>query len=57
MGNSLVNIDLSTLDIPLGWINFTIRDQGGVEFVEINAEPRRFVVIVDRKMGDNVIST
>jgi len=54
--NSLINIDLSTLDVPLGGIDLAIRDQGGVEFLEIDAESGRFIVIVDGKMGDDIIS-
>jgi len=55
--NSLINIDLSTLDVPFRWINLAILDQGGVEFLQIDAESGRFIVIVNRKMGDDIVST
>jgi hypothetical protein len=45
------------LVVPFWWVDFGVRDLGGVELREINFQSMCFVVIIDREMTDNNIAT
>jgi hypothetical protein len=53
----LVYIDLTSLSIPLRWINFSVRNQSGVELIEVDAQSLRFVMVAYGKVGYNDIGT
>ena len=53
----LVYVGLTPLNIPLRWIDFSICDQSGVELIQVDTQPLRFVMIVYSKVGYDGIST
>ena len=53
----LVYVDLTSLNIPLRWVDFTIRKQSRVELVQVDAQLLRLVMIVYSKMRYDDIAT
>jgi hypothetical protein len=56
-GISLVDVGLTTLDVPFWWVVFGVCKLCGVQLREIDTQSLCFVVIIDREMADDNIAT
>lgn len=45
------------MDVPFWWVDFGVRDLRGVQLREINSQSLCFVVIIDREMANDNITT